>query len=417
LTAAYTRTITSPRWGLRTTGKTGRNRYTLLVAQDRGGGDVVIPSREGSNFGFQDFESTAVIGRARRDFGTSFVSILGTLRESEGGAHNRVFGPDVRWQIGDSDTVTAQILYSDTVTPNRPELAEEWDGRKLQSLGGEIWWSHSTKTLDTFLWYRDIGTDFRADNGFVPQVGYKLNYGEVGYTFRPEKRFFSRIRTFGFGQYESGQNGDLLYRLVSAGFGADGKYRSFTRLRYARDGVRTKNTILDRDRLYYQLEFSPTKRIARVSLTGWIGDSIDFVRSRLGRGASVSLGGTIRPTDHLQLGLTNSVQWLNISGDRLFTSQVERLNATYTFNARMFARAIFQNTRNNFDRALYGFTPEQFPQHTGDFATQFLFSYKLDWQTVMYVGLSDLREVTAEEGDLEPSERQLFMKVSYAFQR
>jgi hypothetical protein len=417
LTAAYTRTITSPRWGARTTGKAGANRYTLLVAQDRGGGDVVIPSREGSSFGFQDFQSTAVIGRARRDFGTSFVSLLGTMRESEGGAHNRVFGPDFRWQIGDTDTVTAQILYSDTQTPNRPELAAEWDGRNLKSFGGEIWWAHNTRTLDTFVWYRDIGTDFRADNGFIPQVGYKLNYAEVGYTFRPEKRFFSRIRTFAFGQYDSGQNGDLLYRLVTGGFGCDGKYRLNCRIRYARDGVRTNNIILDRDRLYYQIDFSPTKKVARVNFSGWVGDSIDFVRSRLGRGASVSLGGTVRPTDHLQLGLTSTVQWLNISDDRLFTSQIERLNATYTFNAQMFVRTIFQNTRTNFDRSLYRLTPEQLPQHSGDFAMQLLFAYKLNWQTVMYVGVSDLREVTGEEGDLQPSERQFFTKLSYAFQR
>lgn len=417
LPAAYTRTITSPRWGLRTTGKAGANRYTVLVTQDRGGGDVVIPSREGSSFAFQDFESTVLIGRVRRDFGTSFISFLTTARESEGGAHNRVFGPDFRWQIGDRDTVTAQILYSDTETPNRPELSSEWTGRKLQSFGGEIWWSRSTRTYDTFLWYRDIGTDFRADNGFIPQVGYRLNFGEVGYTVRPEKRFFSRIRTFALAEYHSGQNGDLLYRRVSAGFGCDGKYRLNCRFRYARDGVRTRDIVLDRDRLYYEVFLSPSKKLARVGLYGWVGDSIDFVRSRLGRGASVSLDGTVRPNDHLQIGLTSTVQWLNIRGDRLFTSQIERLNATYTFSSKMFVRAIFQNTRTNFDRDLYGLSPDQLPQHSGDFATQLLFAYKLNWQTVVYVGLSDLREVTGEEGALEPSERQFFTKISYAFQR
>jgi hypothetical protein len=36
--AVYTRTITSPRWGLRSTGKFGSNAYTLLVAQDRAAG-------------------------------------------------------------------------------------------------------------------------------------------------------------------------------------------------------------------------------------------------------------------------------------------------------------------------------------------------------------------------------------------
>ncbi len=415
--AAYTRTVTSPRWGLRTTGKRGGYAYTLLVAQDRGGGDVVLPSREGSDFAFQDFQSTAVIGRARRDFGTSFVSGLATLRESEGGAHNRVLGPDFRWQIGSHDTITGQLLHSDTVNPNRPDVNQQWNGRKLSGLAGEIWWSHSTPKFDAFMQYRDFGDEFRADNGFVPQVGFRLNYAEVGYTVRPEKRFFNRIRSYAFGEYDSGQNGDLLYRLSSVGFGADGGYNSFTRLRYARDGVRTGNRVLDRDRLYYHVEFSPrTKKIARLGINGWVGDEIDFVRSRLGRGASIGLFGTLRPTNHLQLGLTNEVRWLNIEGNRLFTSQIERVRATYTFNSRMFVRAIVQNTRTNLDRALYERPPES-PQHVGDLATQFLYAYKLNWQTVMYVGISDLREVEFQEGDFEASERQLFMKLSYAFQR
>src|SRR5437762_2561805 len=77
--AVYTRTITSPRWGLRSTGKLGDNAYTLLVAQDRGGGRAIIPSATNSNFADQEFQSTVAIGRVRRDFGrNSFVSFLGT---------------------------------------------------------------------------------------------------------------------------------------------------------------------------------------------------------------------------------------------------------------------------------------------------------------------------------------------------
>ncbi|HEV8231274.1 MAG TPA: DUF5916 domain-containing protein, partial [Thermoanaerobaculia bacterium] len=41
--AVYTRTITSPRWGGRVTGKFGHTAYTVLVADDRGGGSVILP--------------------------------------------------------------------------------------------------------------------------------------------------------------------------------------------------------------------------------------------------------------------------------------------------------------------------------------------------------------------------------------
>ena len=127
----------------------------------------------------------------------------------------------------------------------------------------------------------------------------------------------------------------------------------------------------------------------------------------------------MRPTNHLETTLSSGVRWLNLpdvdgARGRLFTSQVERLRVTYTFNAKMFLRTILQNQRTNRNQNLYTFAVDQ---HEGNFSTQLLFAYKLNWQTVMYLGYGALREVTAEEGELQPSNRQFFFKVSYALQR
>jgi uncharacterized protein DUF5916 len=413
--AVYTRTLTSPRWGARTTGKKGQYAYTLLVAQDRGGGSVILPSAFGSDLAEQDFTSLAAIARVRRDFGKrSFVSFLTTVRESEGGAHNRVFGPDFQWRIGDNDTLTGQFLYSSTETPNRPDLADEWNGQELSGHGAKAWYQHSNEKHDFYLQGSDYSDEFRADNGFVPQVGWRGAYVEGGKTWRP-KGFFSRVRLFSENEYQQTQDGgNLLYRYNAIGFGADGKRRSFTRLWFVRDSVANAGEVFDRNRVFYQLQFAVNRILSFVSTDGWVGDEVDFDNNRLGRGASFNANAQIRPTQHLTLSLTGSMRWLNINSDRLFTSQVERLRATYTFNSRMFIRAIIQNTRTNRDRNLYGFETDQ---HSGDLSSQALFAYKLNWQTVFYVGYSDLQEVTNEEGEFLPSNRQFFAKVSYAFQR
>jgi len=413
--AVYTRTLTSPRWGARTTGKKGQYAYTLLVAQDRGGGSVILPSAFGSGIADQDFSSTALIGRVRRDFGErSFVSFLATTRESEGGAHNRVFGPDFQWRIGDNDTLTGQFLYSDTETPNRTDLADEWNGQKFSGHGAKVWYQHSNAKHDFYIQGNDYSDNFRADNGFVPQVGWRGVYAEGGKTWRPTG-FFSRIRAFSENEYQETQtNRSLLYRYNAIGFGADGKHRSFTRLWFVRDSVANNGEVFDRNRLFYQLQFAVNRILSYVSTDGRFGDEVDFANNRLGRGATINANAQLRPSDHLALSLTSSVRWLNVDGDRLFTSQVERLRATYTFNARMFVRAIVQNTRTNRDRALYTY---ETTQHEGDLGSQLLFAYKLNWQTVFYVGYSDLQEVVGDEGDFEPSSRQFFAKVSYAFQR
>jgi hypothetical protein len=47
--AVYTRAITSPRWGTRLTGKVAGLSYTALIADDAGGGSVVIPGANGSS--------------------------------------------------------------------------------------------------------------------------------------------------------------------------------------------------------------------------------------------------------------------------------------------------------------------------------------------------------------------------------
>lgn len=412
--AVYTRTITSPRWGLRTTGKLGENAYTMLIAQDRGGGSVIIPSAQGSDLADQQFSSTVAIGRVRHDFGKSFISFLATMRENQGGAHNRVFGPDFQWK-NDHDTLTGQFLVSDTRTPNLPTLNDEWNGQKLRSHAAFFWYQHQTKTWDLYSEYGDYGDKFRADSGFVPQVGYRTNYAEAGHTWFPTG-FFSRVRAFSMAQYQSQQDGSELYRLLSFGFGADGKYRSFSRWRYAYDTVRNGNTLFQRHQLLFSEQFSISKRFPQAGFSGWVGQDVDFSNNRLAKGANISPFVTIRPTEHLELGLSATERWLTPRGyeHRLFTSQVEQLKATYTFNARMFLRAIVQNSHTNRNKDVYTFDVDP---HSGRLASQLLFAYKLNWQTVMYLGYSDIRDILSERNDFALAGRQYFLKLSYAFQQ
>ena len=132
--AVYTRTITAPVWGGRVTGKEGGIRYTALVADDAGGGSVILPGPNASSLASQDFGSTVFVARAKRDIGLSFISLLVTDREGhDTPSHNRVVGPDFQWRPRATETITGQWLVSDTRTPNRRDLADEWTGQSLTS--------------------------------------------------------------------------------------------------------------------------------------------------------------------------------------------------------------------------------------------------------------------------------------------
>jgi Domain of unknown function (DUF5916) len=417
--AVYTRSITDPRWGVRGTGKVGSLAFTGLVAQDDGGGSVIVPGANESSFADQNFRSWVGIGRVRRDFGSSFVSALVTTREIDGGGHNVVAGPDFQWRPTTKDEVRGQILYSDSKTPVRPELAAEWDGRELSGHAGQLWWAHSTPKVDWYGMYQDVGDGFRADDGFMPQVGYRQSYGEAGYTFHPEKGLLRRLRTFAFGGRTADREGNLLLRQFSVGAGMDARWNSFVRLRYANEAVRAGDKVISRQQFVYVVTTSPSPKVASIDLEGFVGQEVDFENARPGTGANVLLRTTLRPTDHLELTFNESRRWLNVEGGtggkgRLFTARVDRVRATYTFTSRFFVRAIGQYVETERTPSLY---TSVVAAKDAAFEGSALAAYKLNWQTVLFLGYGDNRTFLEETRSLERADRQFFVKLSYAFQR
>ena len=65
------------------------------------------------------------------------------------------------------------------------------------------------------------------------------------------------------------------------------------------------------------------------------------------------------------------------------------------------------------DPTLYTFSVDD---ESESFDAQLLFAYKLNWQTVLYVGVGEGRILDTIRDDLEPVGRQAFVKLSYAFQ-
>jgi hypothetical protein len=416
--AVYTRTVNSPDAGLHATGRAGSTSYTALLARDRGHGLVILPGPEGSDFALQDFRSDVGVIRVRRDLGQSFVSLLATSREVEGGGHNRVLGPDFQWRPKPTDSFTGQVLWSDSRTPNRPDLASEWDGRRLSDHALIANWSHSTQTFDFFAQGQDLGGGFRADDGFMPQVGYREGYVQTGYTLRPKQAFFNRIRLFNEDYVDILPGGDVLTRHVQIGAGADGKLSSFSRIELNRDEFRVGGRLLKRFRPHLHFDGSLGRVLNQVAVDADLGDEIDFANAREGSGVTLTTSAAVRPGDHLELRAAGSVRWLDVNAGpgrsgRLFTAQVERLRTTYTLNARSFLRVIAQHVRTDRNPALFTAAVDSRSQ---DVSLSGLFAYKLNWQTVLYAGYGDERAFADTTGTLEKSGRQAFAKVSYAWQ-
>ena len=410
--AVYTRAITSPDWGIRATGKLGSTAYTVLTAQDAGGGLVIIPGPEYSFFAPQDFSSQVTIARIRHDEGRSFWGFLVTDREDTGDSYNRVFGPDFQWRPNDVDQVTGQFLYSLSTTPYLPDAGSEWDGRKLE--GGDLYlvYDHSAKTWRWNVQYRNVSRDFRADTGFVPQVGYQEGRARLSYNFYPSN-FFSRVEPAAVAELKWLPSGLPLSRQYYAGVNVEGKHGLYGELFLSRETERVGSELFTADGVMVEASLSPSAVVPRLGIFVQAGQQIDYEGLRLGHGGSVNASATVRPTDHLALVFSGQREWLNLPEGRLYTADAARLKATYNFSARAFLRAIAQWVWTHRDPALYAYPV---PEREGQLSGSILFAYKLNWQSVLYLGYGDDRILTMRRG-LQPVQREFFFKISYAFQK
>lgn len=412
--AVYTRTFTSPRWGLRATGEFDSNAYTILAGEDRGGGTVVLPGPTASDTAAQDFSSHFGLARIQHAFsGRSFASLLVTDREIEGGGYNRVFGPDFQWTPEDKDQVVGQFLLSSTETPDRPDLSSAWTGQRLDSRALYLTWNHSSYHWNWTATDRDYGDNFRADDGFVPQVGIREQLVNANYVFYTQG-LFSRVTPVTLIDYVADANGRVVTRNIEPGIYVQGKANLSAEIDYnAHDRERAGPNLLADDRWHFNLSLNPPGLVSSLSLDGHVGKSIDFIGYRSGTGLDFTFSATARPMRHLALDANLAGQYLDYAGRRLFTAQVERLKATYVFTATTFTRLVGQYVRTDYDPSLY---PVSVPRRSGGLDASALFGYQVNWQTVLYVGYGDSR-VLSDRAQLLNAGREFFLKISYAFQR
>jgi hypothetical protein len=416
--AVYTRTITAPSWGGRVTGKGAGIRYTALVAEDDGGGSIVLPGARGSSFASQDLGSTVFVGRAKRDIGRSFVGVLVTDREGRDSAsYNRVVGPDFQWRPTATETIAGQWLVSDTRTPDRPDLASEWNGQSLTSHAGQLQWGHATTRFDATASVTDVGDGFRAEAGFVPQVGYRGTAAGAGWTLRPAG-FVSKLRAYVNVDRQVDRAGELIGRNVQPGVEMTTRLNGVMQFNYVDDEIRVGDRAIGRRQFGYAAQFSPSRLFSTLTVNGTAGQEIDFANGRPGTGTTVNVSAMLNPTNHLNLMLTQDQSWMDVDDEagesrRLFLARVSRVRGTYTFTSRLFVRGTAQYVSTTRTPGLYATGT---PARSGTLSGQVLLSYKLNWQSVMFVGYGDDRMLSAQER-FEKVDRQFFVKLSYALQR
>ena len=385
LRVVYTRSIAAPEWGARATGEVGRTAYTVLVTRDGGGGSAIVPGPTQSTLVTRDFASTVGLARLRTAFPRGFAGLLATDRE--GGGHNRTLGSDFFWSPTGSDQLTGQLVASDT------------------SGALDLAWHHLERHAEWFADYRDVGAGFRADNGFLPQVGVRrVNAWGDAILYRSGAIFWVSPWVQ-WQRVMDRTTGEVVSAYHAAAIQVSGVHDLYAQLRVVDERLRALDALLARRYGWLYLEVAPGRRLARVQLLARLGGDVDVANARPGRGAELSSTVVLHASDHLALEGMSDFAWLDVQAGgvarRLFTAGIERLRATYNVTPRTAFRLVVQNERTRRDAALY-LAPASAVE--GGLTLSALLTYRWGWASALYLGLEDDR----------PGQQQLFFKLQVA---
>ena len=407
----FTRTLVDPDWGLKLTGKQGRNGLGFFAAEDAVNG-LLFPSNQGSRSTLLDESVSSAVLRFRRDVGgSSSFGVLYTGREG-GSYHNHVYGFDGFFRPRETDTLIVQYLRSDTRYPEA--VAAEFD-QPAGAFDDSLWevrYERDTRTWNWAVDYEEYGPGFRADSGFVPRVDQDKAQAIVRRRFWGEESdWYDRVVLGAYANHIQDQEGrltDQAWQLFSSYSGP---------LQSAVDLVATRRKELFGETLYEGLdslelavELQPGGSVKLQTYVA-LSDTIDYTDNRPADELFFNPAVEARIGRHVNLDLDHVLQRLEVDGHRLFQANLTQLRVVYNFNPRMFARAILQWLDVDRETALYD---EPVEPTIETLFSQLLFSYKLNARTVLFLGYSD-NQLGVENVDRVRTDRSFFFKLGYAW--
>jgi hypothetical protein len=410
LSAVHTRTIGDPLWGVKLTGREGSHTVGAFVARDEIT-NLLIPGEEGSAMTSLDMETTAAAVRYRLDLGrSSGVGVLATSREG-GDYYNRTAGADGFLRFMKSERLDFQILGAWTQYPGATAGAFGQPRDELRDFGFDATYSHRSENVHWYAHHRYIGEQFRSDLGFRPHVGERHVCMGLARNWRREAgSWFTLIEVGASHGHNWFQNGDLQSQVTGVFLDYAGPLQSRI---YVSPDLGTEvydGKEYELAGLYTLGQLRPTTLLS----LAWelvAGDGIDYDNNRKGKGFRVEPSVRLRVGRHLDVAASHNYSFMDVGGERLYTTNISYVKAVYQFNSRMFLRGILQYVD-------YAFTPELYvePKNSEErsLESQLLFSYKINPRTIFYLGYSD-GHYGDQRVDLTQTDRALFAKIGYAW--
>jgi len=391
--ALYTRSLTAPRGGLRSTWRGSQWAGSAFAIDDRGGGYVLLPGAFGTAYADQP-ASRALVARARAGTGALQWGGLAAQRQYDGDSgSNQVIGPDLAWQIDDAWRLRAQWLASSTTAQAQQGLLHRAAPTQGQKAYARLW--YQTAALEGELGLEASGAGFRDDLGFVPQVGVQNGHGRLGWGWTDVGPFNDFWINLEGDHTRDRQSGQAVYQDMRLGVWFNGANNleswAFLHPMSAQRAGEGQPRLPERY-VNGNITYTPASWMPFAVLDYKLGRLADVVANRSRPGGQLTLSLTTRPAARLELEPRFTLAWLGQGGQRLYTEAAHQVLARWHFNEQQSLRAILQYA--SLDRRAEDASPGHAPvtaQRWAGTTGSLTWAWRQSAGTVLYLGASRSR--------------------------
>jgi hypothetical protein len=220
----------------------------------------------------------------------------------------------------------------------------------------------------------------------------------------------------------------LIERALTTRFSIDGPMQSYYELNLVHSekvGIRYDDTNADidgntssfnEDQIELYASIKPDSRTS-LSLELTVGDQVDYVNDRLGNLIQLEGNVAIFITDHLELDFYQTYSKLDAknsygSNRNVYIANISELRLSYQFTIQSYLKLslVYSDVDKNPDNNDFINSTQ-----SKDLASQLIYAYKLNPQTVFFLGYSDNSFQDDDLTKLTRAEKTFFTKISYAW--
>jgi hypothetical protein len=344
-------------------------------------------------------------------------AVLTDRNYGDGRGYNRVFGPDLVWQADENELLRIQLLGSQT-TAQAGTDGNLHSGNATSGYAAFADWYRGNDAWSYSATYKDFSKNFRADNGFFAQTGFRSVNGELVRKWGKQPPLHE-LNTYLQAEYKLDSDGNLMSQSFTPGIRIASHYDSsayFAVSPSVRSRIQRFGEAYDTRKILTGFALSPGRHLARLTVDMTFGDTIDVDANRTGRGGTLTASAKIRA--HMTGWKSNqsyAVNWIDHPGNttisqkgRAFTETAIQLNTIAHISSKDTLRWIYQGRHTSRNPSLYNFsvTPDSQRQVNSMYTpTQAL-------GKVIYLGWT---QSTAETAVTSPRTKQqeIFAKFSW----